>query len=162
MKNPIHVLIADDHPVVRAGLHGLLRSRPEVVIVGEASDGEEAVQKCQALHPEVVLMDLRMPRLDGAAATARIRAECASTRVLILTTYDGEELHLAGQYTLWGPGNLGAPPVAYETRRAYGQHSYDTRLHDESRHALRGYVSGLGTRTSVATALNDGDTISIT
>jgi DNA-binding NarL/FixJ family response regulator len=91
MNAPIQVLIADDHPVVRAGLQGLLRGRPEVVIVGEASDGEEAVRKCRELQPAVVLMDLRMPRLDGAAATARIRAECEKTRVLILTTYDGDE-----------------------------------------------------------------------
>ena len=89
--NPIRVLIADDHPVVRAGLQGLLASRPEVVIVGEASDGEETVRKCVELAPDVVLMDLRMPRLDGAAATARLRESGVNTRVLILTTYDGDE-----------------------------------------------------------------------
>lgn len=89
--NPIRVLIADDHPVVRAGLQGLLHRRPEVIIVGEASDGEDAVRKCIELVPDVVLMDLRMPRLDGASATSRLRDSRCATRVLILTTYDGDE-----------------------------------------------------------------------
>lgn len=88
--SPIRVVIADDHPVVRAGLQGMLAGHPEVQVVGEACDGEQAVQRCRELRPDVVLMDLRMPGLDGVAATEKISAECPQTRVLILTTYDSD------------------------------------------------------------------------
>ncbi len=88
--NPIRVLIADDHPVVRAGLQGMLAAHAEVQVVGEACDGEQAVQRCRELQPDVVLMDLRMPGMDGVAATEKICAERAQTRVLILTTYDSD------------------------------------------------------------------------
>ncbi len=88
MNAPIRVLVVDDHPVVRSGLVGMLDAEPDVEIVGEAGDGEEALVRVAALRPDVVLMDLRMPRLDGAGATARIVAEHPGSRVLVLTTYD--------------------------------------------------------------------------
>ncbi|CAM5783238.1 response regulator [Cellulomonas persica] len=84
----IRVVIADDHPVVRSGIAGLLGVEPDVEVVGEASDGEEVVAIAHELRPDLVLMDLRMPRLDGAAATARLVAELPRTRVLVLTTYE--------------------------------------------------------------------------
>ncbi|MBM7790527.1 response regulator [Tenggerimyces flavus] len=84
----IRVLLADDHPVVRSGLAALLEVEQDLEIAGEAGDGEEAVSLAKVLRPDVVLMDLRMPRMDGAAATARIVAEVPGTRVLVLTTYD--------------------------------------------------------------------------
>jgi DNA-binding NarL/FixJ family response regulator len=84
----IRVLIADDHPVVRAGLQGMLASQPDFELVGEASTGEEAVAMASHLHPDVVLMDLRMAELDGAAATAHIRAQHPKMAVLVLTTYE--------------------------------------------------------------------------
>ena len=84
----IRVLIVDDHPVVRSGLAGMIDVEDDLEVVGEAGDGEEAVLRAAALAPDVVLMDLRMPRLDGAGATARIVAANPSTRVLVLTTYD--------------------------------------------------------------------------
>jgi len=84
----IRVLIVDDHPVVRAGLIGMLDVEPDLEVVGEAGDGEEAVLRVASLTPDVVLMDLRMPRLDGAGATARIVAAHPACRVLVLTTFD--------------------------------------------------------------------------
>jgi DNA-binding NarL/FixJ family response regulator len=84
----IRVLVVDDHPVVRSGLIGLLGIEADIDVVGEAGDGEEALVRVAALAPDVVLMDLRMPRLDGVAATARIAAGHPACRVLVLTTYD--------------------------------------------------------------------------
>jgi DNA-binding NarL/FixJ family response regulator len=84
----IRLLIADDHPVVRTGLQGMLAGQPDFEIVGEATTGLEAVAMTAALHPDVVLMDLRMAELDGVAATAQIRKQQPETPVLVLTTYD--------------------------------------------------------------------------
>jgi DNA-binding NarL/FixJ family response regulator len=83
----IRVLLVDDHVVVRAGLARLLDAEDDIVVVGEASDGEEAVGVVDALRPDVVLMDLRMPRLDGATATRRILAANGEVRVLVLSSY---------------------------------------------------------------------------
>jgi DNA-binding NarL/FixJ family response regulator len=84
----IRLVIADDHPVVRDGLRGMLAQQPDFEIVGEAATGAEAVALVERLRPEVVLMDLRMPAMDGVAATGRVVAGPAATRVLVLTTYD--------------------------------------------------------------------------
>jgi len=84
----IRILIADDHPVVRTGLQGMLAGEGDFEVVGEARDGREAVKEAARLKPDVVLMDLRMPVLDGVAATELIRAGRSETQVLILTTYD--------------------------------------------------------------------------
>lgn len=87
----IRVIVADDHPIVRAGIVGLLSLDDGLKVVGEASNGAEAVELAHALHPDVVLMDLRMPRLTGAEATARITAELPEVRVLVLTTYESDD-----------------------------------------------------------------------
>jgi DNA-binding NarL/FixJ family response regulator len=87
---PIRVLVADDHPVVRGGLVALLRTIPDLAVVGEAADGDAAVREVQLLRPDVVLMDVRMPGLDGVEATRRIRSSVPETRVLILTMYDDD------------------------------------------------------------------------
>lgn len=88
MSTTIRVLIADDHPVVRGGLAAMLTAHPDIEVVGAAQNGEEAVAEVARHRPDVVLMDLRMPRLDGVAATAWITANHPGVRVLILTTFD--------------------------------------------------------------------------
>ena len=86
--SPIRVFLADDQALVRSGFRMLIGAEDDLEVVGEAADGEEALARVAALAPDVVLMDLRMPKLDGAGATARIVAEHPGTRVLVLTTYD--------------------------------------------------------------------------
>ncbi|PTA84905.1 DNA-binding response regulator, partial [Kosakonia sp. H7A] len=86
----IGVLIVDDHPLLRDGLAAMIAHQPDMRLLGEASDGEEAVARFQALRPDVVLMDLQLPRVDGVEATARIRALDPQARVIILTTYSGD------------------------------------------------------------------------
>lgn len=84
----IRVLLADDHPVVRSGLAGMLAVEPDLEVVGEAGDGAQAVALAETLRPDIVLMDLRMPVLDGASATATITGTLPGVRVLVLTTYE--------------------------------------------------------------------------
>ena len=88
MPDPIRLLIVDDHPVVRDGLHGMFTGDPRFEVVGEAADGVEAVTLAEALRPDVVLMDLRMPRVDGAAAIRDLASRGVPARVLVLTTYE--------------------------------------------------------------------------
>jgi DNA-binding NarL/FixJ family response regulator len=85
------VLIVDDQALVRAGFRMILESEAEIEIVGEAGDGAEALTAVRELRPDVVLMDIRMPNLDGLEATRRIAADSAGTRVLMLTTFDLDE-----------------------------------------------------------------------
>ena len=86
----VRLLIVDDHPVVRAGLWGMLSGQPDFEVVGEAGNGAQAVKLAAELSPDVVLMDLRMPEMGGAEATASIRTGPESPRVLVLTTYDSD------------------------------------------------------------------------
>ena len=89
---PIKILIADDHPVVRQGLKFLLDTEPGFEVVGEASNGEQAVELTRDLGPDVILMDLVMPEVDGVEATRRILQRCSeATRVLVLTNYSSDE-----------------------------------------------------------------------
>ncbi len=92
--SPITVLLVDDQQLMRVGLRMVLDSQPDIEVVGEAGDGAEAVAAATRLHPAVVLMDVRMPQLDGVEATRRIvHAECA--KVLVMTTFDLDEYALA-------------------------------------------------------------------
>jgi DNA-binding NarL/FixJ family response regulator len=87
----IRVLVADDHPIVRSGIVALLDAAPDIDVVGQASTGLESVDLALELEPHIVLMDLRMPGIDGDEATARILAERPQIRVLILTTYESDD-----------------------------------------------------------------------
>ncbi|WP_020386010.1 response regulator [Kribbella catacumbae] len=84
----VRVLVVDDHPVVRSGLIGMLAVTDDIEVVGEAGDGEEALALVESTRPDVVLMDLRMPRRDGVSATEAIVSGYPATKVLVLTTYD--------------------------------------------------------------------------
>ncbi len=88
---PVRVLLVDDQALFREALATLLEVRPEIEVVGEAANGAEAIDKVATLRPDVVLMDLHMPVLDGIAATRRLRVEQRDTRVLALTTFDDDE-----------------------------------------------------------------------
>ena len=92
----ICVLVADDHPVVRAGLAAVISQQPELELVAEAEDGRQAVTSFREHMPDVVLMDLRMPGMDGVAAIRAIRSEFPDARILALTTYEGDvDIHRA-------------------------------------------------------------------
>jgi DNA-binding NarL/FixJ family response regulator len=88
MSMPIRLMIVDDHPVVRDGLRGMLANEPDLEVVGEASDGAEALALVGSLQPDVILMDLRMPRLGGAATIEALAEQGTEANVLVLTTYD--------------------------------------------------------------------------
>jgi two-component system nitrate/nitrite response regulator NarL len=90
-KQIIRVLVADDHPVVRKGLHSCLSKQERLRIVGEATTGEEAVERALALAPDVVLMDISMPRMNGLVATQTLRQEAPQIKVLILSVHNNRE-----------------------------------------------------------------------
>ncbi len=91
MTSSIRVLIVDDHAIVRKGIRALLSTEADIEVVGEAEDGAWAVDQAKKLQPDVVLMDLVMPQMDGIEATGRITADCPDTRVLVLTSFAADD-----------------------------------------------------------------------
>ncbi len=91
MPTPIRVLIVDDHAIVRKGLHALLTTEHDIAVIGEASDGAEAVEQAIALQPDVILMDLVMPKLDGIEATRQITSRQSGVRILVLTSFAADD-----------------------------------------------------------------------
>ncbi len=96
MSEPIKVLLVDDQPLLRMGFRLILEGEEDMLIVGEASDGANGVRMVESLAPDVVLMDVRMPVMDGIQATRRITESAASARIIILTTFDLDEYAFAG------------------------------------------------------------------
>ncbi|CAI9386279.1 response regulator [Microbacterium sp. T2.11-28] len=91
MTDTVRILLVDDQELIRVGFRLVLEAEPDLVVVGEAGDGEEALREAVRLHPDVVLMDVRMPRTDGIEATARLRDAVPDSRVIVLTTFDLDE-----------------------------------------------------------------------
>jgi NarL family two-component system response regulator LiaR len=120
----ISIMLVDDHPLLRQALRAVLERQADFKIVAEADDGEEAVRLASELVPDVVIMDINMPKLDGLEATRQIKANCPSVNVLVLTVYDDSE-HLLGI--------LEAGAAGYLTKRVYGQ---------EVINAIRAVVAG--------------------
>ncbi len=90
-ESPIQILIADDHPIVRDGLNAVINDQPDMEVVAEAANGKDAVELALQYRPDVTLIDLRMPQKNGVEAVTAIRAEWPQARIIILTTYDGDE-----------------------------------------------------------------------
>ncbi len=95
----ITIFLADDHPVVRDGLRAILETQPDFAVIGEAGDGVETVKQTKALRPDVLLLDLEMPEMDGVEALRHIREAAPDTRVLVFTAYDSDERILAAVQT---------------------------------------------------------------
>jgi DNA-binding NarL/FixJ family response regulator len=110
MPDPIRLLLADDHPVVRDGLAAMLATQPDFSVVGEAGTGAEAVAEAARLRPDVVLMDLEMPALDGIQAIRQLRAADSSVQVVVLTAFDTDD-RIVGALQAGAQGYLlkGAP-----------------------------------------------------
>ncbi len=143
MTATIRVLVADDHEIVREGLSTLFSEEPDFAVVGEARDGEEAVAKALELAPDVVLMDLMMPRLDGIEATRRILAQAPGTHVLVLTSY-ADEPHVRRAIAAGAQGFLLKDVLKEELLRSI-RNVADGRpaLHAEAqRHLMRRVVGG--------------------
>ena len=126
------VVLVDDHPLVRQGMRAVIDPLPHIEVVGEASDGDEAVKVCVERQPDVVLMDLQMPAVNGIEATRRVRARCPNTSVLVLTMYDDDAMVFeavasgASGYLL--KGSDGADIIAAIQAAAAGQAVFGAAL----------------------------------
>jgi DNA-binding NarL/FixJ family response regulator len=88
--SPIRILSVDDHPLIRQGIAGLVATQPDMTLVGEAANGREAIQQCHLHRPDITLMDLQMPEINGLDAMITVRGEFPEARIIILTTYAGD------------------------------------------------------------------------
>jgi len=154
--NKIRILLADDHPLVRSGLIKMLEQYKEFIVVGEAGDGEEAVAMTKKLEPDVVVIDLSMPKLSGIEATKIIRRDNPSSKVLVLTMHDNEEYVYqilksgAGGYML---KSTGKDDLAVAIRAvAHGERFFSPRV---SEIMVDAYLRKAGTREDVPVSDDD-------
>lgn len=126
------VVLVDDHPLVRQGMRAVIDAQPDIEVVGEASDGAEAVRVCVETKPDVMLMDLQMPEMNGIDATRQVRARSPSTAVLVLTMYDDDsmvfEAVASGAVGYLLKGSDGSDIVAAIRSAAQGQAVFGTAL----------------------------------
>lgn len=110
MTTPIRIIVVDDHPIVRDGLIAILSTQSDFEVIGKAGDGAEAVQQVNTLHPDVLLLDLEMPGMDGVEALRRLREQNASVRTIVFTAFDTDE-RIVGAVQAGAQGYLlkGAP-----------------------------------------------------
>jgi DNA-binding NarL/FixJ family response regulator len=148
----LRVVLADDHEVVRTGMRSLLESTPGMAVVGEARDGEEAIARAAELRPDVVVMDVTMPVLDGAAATERLSREYPDVKVLVLTAHD-DRAHLTRLLQAGAAGFVLKRAAADELVRAIRAVAAGGTYVDPvlAGHLLRGRLRSAGADPSVAT-----------
>ncbi|WP_080791538.1 response regulator [Corynebacterium pacaense] len=144
----IDVLIADDQSLIRQAVADILDSHEGITVVGEATNGQEAIEKAAVLHPDVVLMDIRMPILDGIDATAAICAQSSSTKVLILTTFEEDE-YVVSALRAGASGFLGKGAELEEIIRAV-----------EAIHAGDALLSPAATQTLITRYINSPGSLS--
>jgi DNA-binding NarL/FixJ family response regulator len=151
VTEPIRVLTADDQRVVREGLALILGLLPGVEVVGTASDGDEAVALAHELNPDVVLMDLRMPRLDGVAATRRLREQLPGVKVIVLTTY-GDDRSVVAALRAGARGYLTKDASGAEINRALHEVLGDRAVIDPAvqHHLVDAIADGPGSRPAAA------------
>ena len=145
MGGRIRVLLADDHALFREGVRSLLGTQPDIEVVGEVADGRAAVQQSAALHPDVVLMDITMPHLDGIEATRQIAQRDPSVRVLMLTMHDNEDVFLRA---------LGAGAAGYVLKKSGG---VELKSAIRSTHEGNSYLSPYLAKALMTDYLQRGD-----
>lgn len=165
LRSPIRVLLVDDHTVVRSGLAAVLAVSDDLVLVGEASDGDEAIRQCEKLKPQVVLMDLLMPNMDGVAATEAIHGRWPDVRIIALTSFkekeyvegalkagaisyllknvSAEELVMAVRRSVAGQSSLSPEAAQVLVRSVHDPGELGHDLTDRERDTLRLMVDGL-------------------
>ncbi len=159
MREPIKIIIADDQRLMREGLQTILDLEEDMIVLGTASTGKEALELCRSLSPDIVLMDIRMPEMDGVEATGLITAEGLSAKVIVVTTFDDDELIIkalkAGAKTYL----LKDLPSEKLLAVIRATHSGDIVLQPEIANKLVGRISGPEAPADISAEESTGETL---